>query len=564
MIPRIMIVGEAWGEHEERQRRPFVGPSGYELDSQLQAAGLDRSKMRVTNVVNARPPANEIDAWFANKTTAKKEKIPEVAGRYPRQQILDGLKALQREVDEYQPTLIIALGNTPLWAFTGQTGIVKWRGSVMEATGGPVDGHGCKLIPTLHPAFILREYPFRVAAVTDLRRAKRESEFATIMHPNWEFTIPRTVHEARDWFDALVFSDFEASNRPLVADVENIIGPGHLICLGFAVSPMQAICIPFMHRSGSDPNYWCAEHELRLTQLCIRALRERPIIFHNGLHDVQIIARQWGIAPWFAHDTMVGQHVLYPGMLGGKIDPITGKSDKKGSSLSLAFCASLYCSYYRHWKDDGRSWDASINSEDDYWRYNCLDTVRTYEVFEQEQILLEKENLLEPYREKMSDFGPVLSMMFRGINFDRELRFKQALSVSRQQREIQRWIDIACGHHLNIDSTPQMKKFFFDDLQVPIVLNRKTRQPTTDSKVGLPTIQRRRPVLRPLLERIEALRHLNTFRETFISVPLSDSDKRLRASFNVAGTESMRFSSSTDAFGAGANLQNLPVRGVED
>jgi DNA polymerase len=549
-----MIIGEAWGEQEAAQKRPFVGPSGYELDQQLQTVGLQRAKMRVTNVVNARPPQNDIEAWFANKTQGKKEKIAEVAGRYPRQEIVEGLQALQREIDEYQPTMIVALGNTPLWALTGETGIVKWRGSIMEAKGGAIDGHGIKIIPTLHPAFILREYHYRIAALTDWRRVKREAEFPEIRRPEWHFVVPQSPQEAEAWFEEHVFSRPEA---PVVADVENVIGPGWLICLGFAVDKEHAICIPFMHRDGGA-SYWRADDELALTMLCVRALRERPIIFHNGLHDVQIIARQWGVVPQFSHDTMVAQHVLYPGMLGGKIDPTTGKSDKKGSSLSLAFCASLYCLYYRHWKDDGRSWDASINSEDEYWRYNCEDTVRTFEVFMAQQELLEKEGLLEAYKEKMGDFGPVLSMMFRGINFDRPARFKQSLSVARQRREIQAWIDRACGHPMNVDSSPQMNKFFYSDLDVPPVLNRKTRQPTTDSKNGLPTIAKRRPVLRPLIERMEALRHLNTFSEVFLAAKLSEKDKRLRAALSVAGTESMRFAGAPDAFGAGLNLQNLP------
>ena len=58
----ITIVGEAWGEHEAIQKRPFVGPSGYELTRMLNEAGIDRGSCYLTNVINRRPPGNRIES----------------------------------------------------------------------------------------------------------------------------------------------------------------------------------------------------------------------------------------------------------------------------------------------------------------------------------------------------------------------------------------------------------------------------------------------------------------------------------------------------------------------
>ncbi len=596
---KVLIVGEAAGADEDRLGYAFVGMSGRELYQQLGLSGWNIRDLFMTNVCHDRPPSNEIEHFFAKKSVIRKsntlfgldlaaacvalggeDMIVQLGGRYCRAPIIAGLLQLQRDIDRIRPTLIIALGNTPLWALTGLTGILKWRGSILEAKGGPIDGHGCKLIPTLHPAYVLREMAYRAIVISDLKRAKAQSAFPDVRLPQWNFTIPTSVGEVRDWLDAHVFSDAfdKLSNRepfiqvadsgtgrvlnaqrPIVADVENIIGDGSLICLGFASSPIDAICIPFMHRVGvgDDSHYWPdPADEAEVSLLCAKALKARPIVFHNGLHDCQIIAKQWGILPRFEHDTMVKQHVLYPGMLGGKIDPITGRVSKKGSSLSLSFCSSLHNADHRFWKDDGRDWDASINDEAAYWRYNCTDTVRTYQIDEEQTKKLVSNDLWEQYLFEMQLFKPVLETMFRGVRFADDKRKTMRKKVSADRVTLQCWLDEAIGHELNVGSSKQMMQLFYDDFGIPPVLHRKTRQRTLDDK-ALEKIIKTKPILHPIIERIQAIRSLGVFEENFLDVKL-DGDGRLRGALNIAGPETMRFSSNIDAFGVGMNLQNLP------
>ena len=572
-----MLVGEAPGGDEDRIGRPFVGAAGYELDRELGQAHWDRRAFFVTNVCHSRPPGNEIEFFFAKRNEAKRERLVEVAGRFPRQPVLDGLSQLQSDIDSIHPTLIIALGNTALWALTGQTGIMRWRGSIIAAAGGPVDGHGIKTIVGLHPAYILREHILRFLAVADLKRAKHESEFPEIRRPTWHFTIPRSPADVHNWFgdQGLLTDECNPNARhqqPLAADVENVIGSGDLICLGFASDESNALCVPFIRRTeereqtgltaaadsdtGRSPHYWDRDAELAVSHLCNRMLKQHPVLFHNGLHDCQILARHWGVMPRFTHDSMVMQHVAFPGMLGGKIDPITGEVDKKGSSLSLSFCASLYCDYYRFWKLDGRGWNAEIDSEQKYWEYNCEDNVRAMECFNKLSNILRRDNLWEQYLFEMSLFPAVFDMMFRGVAFDNRLRYQYVRQVENDQLKLQKWIDTAVGHPLNVRSSNQMKALFYDDLQCERILHRKTKQPTLDDK-ALERISRRSPILKPLIERIQALRTLDVFQDNFLKVRLR-SDGRLCGAFNVASPETMRFSSNVDAVGGGMNLQNLP------
>lgn len=572
-----MLVGEAPGDAEDRFGQPFIGASGNELDFQLQRSGLPRADLFFTNVCHERPPNNEIEAFFVKKSKARKghtlpfdtvmavaalgeladENYALIDGSFCRPPILRGLLQLQRDIDDLQPRLIVAMGNTALWALTGLTGIMKWRGSILPAAGGPVDGHGIKLIPTIHPAFVLREMPLRAVAIQDLARASRESCFPEIRRPKYDFVVPKNVSEVAAWFAA-------HPTDALVADVENFyeegrIHSGRLICIGFAASATSAICIPFARRaaSGGSPHYWeDPADEAAVVALCRAALTTRQITFHNGLHDCQIIAGNWGFLPTFADDTMLMQHTAFPGMLGGKIDPITGRVSKKGSSLSLSFCSSMYCRYHRFWKDDGRGWDPSLHDELLYWHYNCEDCCRTWEIRVELEKILRKASLWAAYRFEMELFEPVFRMMFRGFNFDAAARRDFAQQISHDKKSLQRWLDAAVGHPLNVKSTPQMKDLFYGDFGLSPILHRKTRQPTLDDK-ALETLLKRTPVLRPIIERIQALRSLDTFEENYIDNPLS-ADGRLRFALNVAGIETFRFSSNSSAFGEGRSVQNLP------
>src|SRR5258706_7593211 len=259
----IYVVGEAPGADEVERGRPFVGASGMELDAMLREAGLSRSECFLTNVCHERPPSyqrngkwihNDIDTWFLGKQAAAKAGVGEVAGRRPAGPIADGMRDLQHSLEQHRPVLVVAFGNTPLWALTGHTGITKWRGSVFDTAerrdAGPA-AHDGKVICTFHPADVLRQWTHRPIVVQDLRRARREAAHRAVERPQWSFTIPTSISQVRDWFDTF-------SHQELVCDTE---GWGRVDCIGFASSSRDAICIPFEHETSAGENcenlhYW--------------------------------------------------------------------------------------------------------------------------------------------------------------------------------------------------------------------------------------------------------------------------------------------------------------------
>lgn len=136
MDARILIVGEAPGVDEERLGEPFVGYSGQLLDRMLADAGISRAACRITNVCRERPPGNRIELWLPRTKEAQHECTslgwPTLRGRTVHPHIEKGYRLLIAELEVVQPTVIIGLGGTALWALTGKDSIAKWRGSTLE------------------------------------------------------------------------------------------------------------------------------------------------------------------------------------------------------------------------------------------------------------------------------------------------------------------------------------------------------------------------------------------------------------------------------------------------
>lgn len=546
----IYIIGEAPGQNEVETGQPFTGASGYELSKMLQEAGIDRQSCFFSNVCHERPPSylkngkwvhNDIDQFFAGAMAAKRERLPLVSGRYPRQLVTDGLAHLSSLLEQHHPTLTIALGNTPMWALTGDMGITKWRGSTFDTERG-------KVLATFHPADVLRQWTHRPIVVQDFRRAERESHFREVRRPAWEFVVEPSISDINAWFQEYAHD----SEHPLVCDTE---GWGRVDCIGFSNDSIHAICIPFTHPTRSEsPSYWSLEDELRVTQTCRTVLSSRPIIFHNAIWDCQVIARRWAMLPRLHSDTQVMQHVAFPGLLGGKIDPVTGKVDKKGSSLSLSFIASMYCDYYRYWKDDGRNFDPEVGTARDYWTYNCEDCVRTYECHDTLTEVIKAAKLEAQLDFELSLFAPVLSMMFHGLRYDAEGASAAQSRLEHDALATRDWLNAAIGCDFNPDSTPQMRALFHDDLRLAPIKNRKTGAVALDD-AALATHARRTPLIAPLVAQIQNYRTLDTLRGSLNARPSADG--RMRHAFNIAFVETMRFSSNETAFSEGGNLQNI-------
>jgi DNA polymerase len=149
---RLMLIGEAPGAEEDRRGLPFVGPAGQLLDRMLAAIGHDRTNSYITNIVNWRPPGN------------RKPSPAEMALCQP---------FIDRHIALVNPALIVLLGDTAAKTLTNRTeGITRLRGKWF--TWNRPDGGTIPLLPTFHPAFLLRSPGQKREAWIDLLAAKRK------------------------------------------------------------------------------------------------------------------------------------------------------------------------------------------------------------------------------------------------------------------------------------------------------------------------------------------------------------------------------------------------------
>jgi uracil-DNA glycosylase family protein len=134
---RVVMVGEQPGDQEDRVGRPFVGPAGQILDQALEAAGIDRSVVYVTNVVK----------HFKWEPRGKRR----LHQRPDREEVATCLPWFEAEIAAVQPRVIVCLGATAAQALLGSDfRVTRQRGQLLASTLGP------PIMATVHPSSILR------------------------------------------------------------------------------------------------------------------------------------------------------------------------------------------------------------------------------------------------------------------------------------------------------------------------------------------------------------------------------------------------------------------------
>jgi DNA polymerase len=145
---RLMFVGEAPGRDEDEQGRPFVGRAGKLLTKMINAMGLRREDVYIGNILKCRPPQNRTPT------------VSEMAVCLP---------YILKQIEVIEPEVICALGATALKGLLRDP-----RASIGRMRGTFIDWHGCKLMPTYHPAYLLRSPGEKKKAWSDLQEVMAE------------------------------------------------------------------------------------------------------------------------------------------------------------------------------------------------------------------------------------------------------------------------------------------------------------------------------------------------------------------------------------------------------
>jgi len=523
---KIYIVGEAPGVHEEMEMRPFVGGAGRLLDRLLMETGLVRKECRLANVMRVRPVGNNFAHFYIDRQL-----------RLQSQELLDGITYLKEDIRRCNPNVVLALGNEPLRALIGERGITKWRGSILFSKDV-----GCKVIPTIHPASLLRMWDNVPLVMFDFKRLKEESLSPDYAIPHRAFMLAPTYEQVMEWLHRL------HSVKRVSFDVETDIATNWMTAIAFADAPFSAISIPFTR--GTAP-YWTIEDEVEIWKEIKLLLEDEGVekIAQNAQFDIIMSA----INPYHSKvknlwmDTMCGFHTLYPEIAAG-MSELTGKS-RLGGGKSLALLGSIFTRqpYYKHW--------AHTSDDKMFWKYNAMDAAVTYEVALEIEKEMEEMGVTDFYHEFVHPLLPILlKVQMQGVKLDQGVRVKAELDYTKETALLQVKLDNVVGRAVNVNSNKQMRELLYGDLKLPTKYKRGTTNITADEE-ALVTLSKQYPS--PIFDLILKIRHNRKLLSTYL-VNRGGEDGRIRCSYVIGGTETGRLSSRKSVFGTGTNLQNIP------
>jgi DNA polymerase I-like protein with 3'-5' exonuclease and polymerase domains len=191
-----------------------------------------------------------------------------------------------------------------------------------------------KVLPTYHPAAVLRQWDTRVIAIADLEKAHVESRSPDFSFDNSELWLAPTLQ------DLLDFDHHHMAHATIcAADIET--KRGQITCLSFAPTVEVSLVIPFWVE-GPNPNYWPDAESEATAWSFVRKWMEREDltkVFQNGLYDLQYLSRHCNPRAC-TEDTMLQHHSLYSEL-------------RKG----LGFLGSVYANtpawkFMRTWKNE--------------------------------------------------------------------------------------------------------------------------------------------------------------------------------------------------------------------
>jgi DNA polymerase len=541
---RMLFVGEAPGEQEYEQGRPFIGMSGDILMNVLARNGIERNEVRLANLCHYRPFNNKFEKLIGSSV------------------LTTGVKDLYAFIEEFRPTVIAALGSWPLAFLTGKKGIKKWRGSILSY----INDESIKVIPTFHPAAVLRDRGLYPTFDLDIKRIIGDSAFAEKRLPVRRFiTDPRGL-ELEEWTEKLCASEY------LACDIETVKRSKHILCVGFSPSPDVGVCIVPSHFEGKRAiERILASDAKKIFQF---GTFDTLQLTENGyqINDPKAAERE---RPYY-WDTLIAQHTVAPEL-----------------PRSLEYLTSIITRepYYKTEgrgtiPDDAKGWSMKVDKQSLYV-YNCRDTCTTYEIFlaQFDDIIRHGDNdLRESFDFSMAALDMAHHIARSGLPIDHERRELLQLILLTKWQKKQFILDRMTGFETNVRS-PKLKSILYDKdkLALPTRRNRDGNLTTDEdaivSLIGfckdkLDSVVREQTKLEwrirlAVCQTILEIRGIRQVLSNYILERQRDgtlragSDLRIHSTVKVGATETWRWSMMKYVDGTGFNAQTLPRDPVE-
>ncbi|WP_026487659.1 DNA polymerase [Caldanaerobius polysaccharolyticus] len=485
----VVIVGEAPGDTEVMQGKPFVGKAGQLLSKVLEEAEIDRTQCYITNSCLCRPIPHR--APKAAEIKACRER-------------------LIGEVKERLPKVVIALGNAAVYALIGRANISDVHGTMNWCAD--VNAY---VVPTYHPAAVLRSPSLYVDLIRDVKRAASlltEKKYVTVS-PDVEYVTLHTYDHILELVERL------KSVSEVAIDVETASN-SKLLCIGLSWKCNTAVVVT--QEALADP---------RTVPLLDEALKDKKLIGHNLKYDIQVLWRNGFTTPHVGADTMLMHYTLDERPGEHKLKPLVRRY------LNLGDYDAPIKEYYSHMEDC---------PPNELWKYNAYDAASTLAL----QKVLEQEldsdatwllhNMLYPAANVLA------RVEYTGVLVDRQYLQETATKLKAETQALEQEMFQLAGREFNPRSPKQLVQLLYYDLKLPIPNGKYS----TDEE-SLMAVQEFHPLPAKILEYRGKVKMLRTYVDALLEA--ADEDGRVRTTFNLHGTVTGRLSSSNPI-----NLQNIP------
>jgi DNA polymerase-1 len=490
----LVLVGEAPGRREAAEGKPFVGRAGQLLDKALAEAGLRRAEIYISNTCICHPQDN--------KTPDAK------AIKYCRPRLVE-------EVRSRCPRVVVLTGNVPIKAVFGKGKVTDLRGAAVWS-----DELQAYVIPTYHPAAVLRQPNLYPDLVRDLRYARYVLR-GTVKPVEVDCDIQLFIADDPDSALALARRLVEVGEAAV--DVE-CASDGSLLCVSFSWNPgtaavltAEALRTPVVVAAFDD------------------AFKRIKLIGHNLKYDLKVLWQQglWSARTGF--DTMLAHYTL----------------DERRGTHGLKQLARLYFNAPNYDKEIERyiKKDGLENCPKDLlYKYNGLDASFTYALYQ----TITKElgpNEWRVLNDLLLPASDVLAEMeYLGIMVDVPYLQKLDAELTAELLRLEKEMFAVAGREFNPNSPKQLAQLLYQTLGLPYPGRVSTDEDALKWLVSYHAL----PGL--LLQYRAKRKFLATYVQALLEA--KDENSRVHTTFNLHGTVTGRLSSSDPV-----NLQNIPREG---
>ena len=426
----IVIVGEAPGATEVIKHRPFVGASGNMLNSALKQIGVDPASVYITNAALCRPPDNKISKKPLTACHAR----------------------LIAEVKSRNPKIVLALGNHALHA------LVPGSGTITKSRGIKVMSElvGCTVLPTFHPAAIMRNGGLFTDWSSDMEKLVSTDEHDLCEPHSTVTTVARTLKQLHDAFSKGMF-EAEA----VAIDIETT---------GLSRYNDRMRCIVFSWEHGRSV---VAAEELMTDEPAVAYLRSVfndpniKWVMHNGKFDTAFLRKHFGVSPTLCYDTMLMHYTL---------------DERQGGHGLKELAATMLCA---------EDWDSALKQytkghdehayahipADVLYKYAGYDGDYTLRLFKLLKPQMDKatwyvhDQLLLPASEALSEIETY------GVYFDYDVQKKAVEEYTKIVADYKAQLVQCAGREdFNPNSPKQVAELLFDKLKMPEIIDRSTKE----------------------------------------------------------------------------------------